>query len=392
MQVKESDDCGVREGREMESMIEIAGAGPSGLAAALTIAQRGGDAIVYERHADVGQRFHGDFQGLENWTTEGDVLEEMASNGIEPTFEHTPFREMVLFDPTGREHVFRSERPIWYLIRRGSEPGTLDQALKAQTLDAGVEIRFKTLKEHMPHGGIVAHGPHKVDAIAVGYIFESPLADGAFAAVSEELAPKGYSYLLICGGRATIASCMFADFHNEKEYLQRTVDFFREKVGIDLVNARRFGGFGNLRPLGRARKGKMLYVGEGAGFQDALFGFGLRYAMLSGHLAARALLDGRPADYDGLLSDRLGGLMKASVVNRYLYDKLGNRGYVRLASKIDRKADVRDWLRRYYGPGWVRSLLYPLARRRVAHDSLVGGCDESCDCTWCRCRGHAAPA
>ncbi len=392
MLVKESNDCGVREGREMESMIEIVGAGPSGLAAALTIARRGGHAIVYERHTDVGKRFHGDFQGLENWTTKGDVLEEMASIGIEPTFEHTAFREMVLYDPTGREHVFRSERPIWYLIRRGSEPGTLDQAMKAQALDAGVDIRFKTLKEHMPDGGIVAHGPHKVDAIAVGYVFESPLADGAYAAVSEELAPKGYSYLLICGGRATIASCMFADFHNEKAYLQRTVDFFREKIGIELVNERRFGGFGNLRPMGRVRKGAMLYVGEGAGFQDALFGFGLRYAMLSGNLAARALLDGRPADYDGLLSDRLGGLMKASVVNRYLYDKLGNRGYVRLANRIDRKSDVRKWLRRYYGPGWARSLLYPIARRRAAAlGSLVVSCNESCDCTWCRCQSHTAP-
>ncbi len=185
---------------------------------------------------------------------------------------------------------------------------------------------------------------------------------------------------------------MFADFHNEKEYLQRTVEFFREKVGIELVNARRFGGFGNLRPLGRSRKGGMLYVGEAAGFQDALFGFGLRNAMLSGHLAARALLDGRPADYDALVGDRLAGLMKASVIKRYFYEKLGNRGYARLSRRIDGMSDVRDWLRRSYArPSWLGSLFDPLACRKLARAPLVADCVEGCDCTWCRCADSAHP-
>lgn len=45
---------------------------------------------VFERRRDVGARFHGDFQGLENWSTEKDVLEELASFGIETAFDHTP--------------------------------------------------------------------------------------------------------------------------------------------------------------------------------------------------------------------------------------------------------------------------------------------------------------
>jgi len=55
-----------------------------------------------------------------------------------------------------------------------------------------------------------------------------------------------------------------------------------------MTNPRPFGGFGNLYTGQAVRKGRLLYTGEAAGFQDALFGFGLRYAMLSGHLAARA--------------------------------------------------------------------------------------------------------
>ncbi|MCW8966182.1 MAG: NAD(P)-binding protein, partial [Candidatus Pacearchaeota archaeon] len=58
---------------------KVSGAGPAGLSAAITISDKGKSAVVYEKRADVGYRFHGDFQGLENWTTEEDVLAEFAS-------------------------------------------------------------------------------------------------------------------------------------------------------------------------------------------------------------------------------------------------------------------------------------------------------------------------
>lgn len=97
----------------MNPAIHISGAGPSGLAAAITIAKRGGRAIVYGRNAYVGIRFHGDFQGLENWTSDRDVLEELHSFGIEPAFGYAPFREAVIYDPRGREYTFRSSEPLF---------------------------------------------------------------------------------------------------------------------------------------------------------------------------------------------------------------------------------------------------------------------------------------
>lgn len=203
----------------MSASVEIAGAGPSGLAAGIAVAENGGRARVLERRSGVGMRFHGDFQGLENWSTERDVLVELHEMGIEPTFEHTPFRECVFYDPHGREHLCRSTQPIWYLVRRGTEEGSLDRSLERQAVAAGVTIEHEHLVQHHPEGGIVAHGPRRVDAIAVGYVFETDRADGAFAAVSDEIAPGGYAYLLICGGRATVATCMFDDFHNDKLYL-----------------------------------------------------------------------------------------------------------------------------------------------------------------------------
>ena len=85
--------------------IDIAGAGLAGLSAAITAGRAGAQATVFDRDPDVGHRFHGEFQGLENLTMETDVLEELATIGIEPTFQCVPYYETILFDPTGRPHV-----------------------------------------------------------------------------------------------------------------------------------------------------------------------------------------------------------------------------------------------------------------------------------------------
>ena len=373
-----------------DSTLRIAGAGPAGLSAALTAARAGTHVIVSERHPDVGGRFHGDFQGLENWTMRQDVLDELSTFGIAPTFEAAPFRECVVLDPAGRAYTCRATEPLWYLVRRGGGAGTVDSALKAQALAAGVELRFGEAVEHLPEGGIVAHGPRRADAIAVGYVFETDTADGAWAAISDELAPGGYAYLLLCGGRGTIATCLFDDFHHEARYLERTVEFFRQHVGLSWRGARHFGGFGNVFAERTARKGSLLYAGEAAGFQDALFGFGMRSALVSGHLAALAWVEGLPDRYDAMWRDRLGLTLRLGMVNRYLYERLGDRGYERLLRRIDRARDARDFLRRWYTTGPFRQWLFPLARRRLAvhRKALLAACPAGCDCTWCRCEPH----
>ncbi len=361
--------------------LEVVGAGPAGLAAALTIRRAGVPVIVHERNAEVGSRFHGDFQGLENWTTEVDVLEELARLGIDTPFPAVPFREVVCFGPDGREHLFHSHRPLFYLVRRGGAEDTLDQALKRQALTAGVEIRLGSGLEQLPGGGIVTGGPHRGDVIASGYLFVTDLADGAYAAVSERLAPGGYAYCLVQGGRATLATCMFSDFHNERDYLARTLEFFQDRLGVAPRDPHRFGGIGNAWVPRTARRGGLLYAGEAAGFQDALFGFGIRYALISGVLAGRALLTGG-ADYDRLWRRRLRGLMQVGLVNRSLYARLGDRGYATVLARYPARTELCSWMRRAYAPVLWKWLLYPLTS---LHRHAPAQLQEGCDCTWCRC-------
>ena len=358
--------------------IDIVGAGPSGLAAALAARARGAGVTVYEKRPDVGARFGGDFQGLENWTGDRDVLAELEQLGIAATFDATPVDEIVCFGPDLRARTLRAAAPIFYLVRRGREPGTLDQALKTQALAAGVDIRFGERLQHLARGGVVAEGPHRADVIATGFVFDTDMADGCYAAVSDRLAPKGYSYLLIDKGRGTVATCLFDRFHEERRYLEGTVDFFERAVGLRWQSAKRFGGSGNFQRVVRTVVGERAYVGESAGFQDALFGFGLRYALVSGHLA------GQGRDYKDSWRGQLGRLNAASIANRWLYGRLGDRGYQAVLRWVVDGRDPRQLLKRIYRPTrWKLALANWVSQPpRRGPDAAP----DHCDCTWCRCQ------
>lgn len=380
--------------REPWESLDIVGAGPAGLAAAIAAARAGARVTVHERAANVGHRFHGDFQGLENWTREGDALEELAALGIATDFEATPFHEVTLFPPGGNVERLVSELPFFYLVRRGPGIGTLDSALAAQAAAVGAEIRFEDTARDLPRGGIVATGPHAADVIASGWIFETDLPDGAWAALGEAIAPRGYAYLLVHRGTATLAVCIFADFRRDELYLDRALKLFQERVGFRMTGARRFGGAGNVRIPETAVRNGLLYVGEAAGFQDPLWGFGMRSAIRSGSLAARAWLDGKPEEYDRLWRNDLAGGMRAGVVHRFFYELARDFGYRRMSRSLARAKDPRSWLRQRYAGGWAEDLLFPLVKNLVLRpfERPAECSDQLCHCTWCRCvRGIALP-
>lgn len=165
----------------------MVGAGPAGLVAAITLARAGHRVEVLERHKSVGHRFHGDVQGLENWSAGEDVLDRLHRLGIETDFAHRGFNEVTFYDSRLHPVTARTRRPLFYLVRRGQAAGTLDSALLRQARAAGAEVRFGETARAADPGTIVATGSDQADGIAAGLIFRTELEDQVHAIVHPTL-------------------------------------------------------------------------------------------------------------------------------------------------------------------------------------------------------------
>lgn len=157
--------------------IKILGAGISGLTAAINLAKAGYKVEVYERNKDVGMRFGGDLQGLENWSEKEDVLDMLKRMNVKINFECDPFSKIIFTNSV--KHAERTmKKPYAYLVKRGNIIGSLDYGLKKQAVEGGVIIHFEnTIAQNT--ADIIATGPRleEVPGLAKGIIFKTKLKD-----------------------------------------------------------------------------------------------------------------------------------------------------------------------------------------------------------------------
>jgi len=337
--------------------IHIIGAGPAGLSAAINLAINNYKVIVYEKNADVGMRFSNDFQGLENWSREEDVLTSLRNVSINTDFFYKPFYRGRFQGPFTDMQI-KLDKPFFYLIKRGSATDTLDVSLKKQALSLGVKIIFNARKEEK-NGDIIATGPKNICAIAVGVIFDTDLEDTAMVILNDTIAPKGYAYLLVAEKKATLATVLYNNFKLANQCLEKSVNKFRDILSFEIKNPKKFGGCGTFFiPKSAINKGK-IYVGEAAGFQDFLFGFGIRYAIISGYLSAKSIIEG--VDYNTLWKNEFSQQLKASLSNRILYELFGHTGYDILVKKTGISKDPREFWMKLYNNSISRKFIYPFA-------------------------------
>jgi len=300
--------------------IKILGAGLSGLTAAINLAKSGYTVEVYEKNKDVGMRFNGDIQGLENWSDKKDIIEELREMNVDVNFDFTPFRSIIITNGLKAKEI-RWKRTLFYLLRRGPFSGTIDYSLKAQALKLGVNIHFQeTLAQN--EANIIATGPTIIEApgMVKGIVFKTDIKDIAILAFNDKLAFKGYSYLLVMKGYGCLCSVMMKDEASRINwYFERTKEFFLKKIPFQLQIIREVSGIGSFS-LKKVKSGVPLYVGEAAGLQDFLWGFGMRFAFASGYLVAQSVIC--KTDYEKIADKHFRNRLRAGIINRWLIENI----------------------------------------------------------------------
>ncbi|MGZ5443577.1 MAG: NAD(P)/FAD-dependent oxidoreductase [Thermoanaerobaculia bacterium] len=363
----------------MTKPIRIAGAGPSGLAAAIALAREGRAVEVHEAKTDVGVRFIGDLQIIEGSSEREPVPDFLDRIGIERNFWFRPALSATFYDHRNTQRTIRSRDPFGYFIRRGAEPDTLDRGLLAQAQRLGVYVVFNS---RLQDADIIATGPASPDGLAREMTWHTSDPERVEVFFNHHLSPGGYSYLFILDGIATFGCAIVADFKKIDDYFEHSLQAAQNAHPFTIPAETRSGySYMNFHLKQRATKNGARYVGEAAGFQDYLFGLGIRYALTSGWLAARSILEER--DFDELWQRELGPKQETSLVNRFLYEAGGNTGLSMFVRQAARAKDFNGYLGKWHRRTWWKSLLSPVVRRVWRHR---GRCQHKPDEHWCRSR------
>ncbi|MBT3479019.1 MAG: NAD(P)-binding protein [Candidatus Marinimicrobia bacterium] len=314
--------------------IEIAGGGIAGLTAAIQLKMAGHNPVVYEKESQIGAGRHGDFEGLENWIypqsmpafliEAGFDFTEIKTHSVSQFFVHTQNRPPFLI---------QNNSPFFYMVRRGANPHDIDNQLFHQCQKMGVQ--FELGKKAPENCHINATGSKKAAAYIQGINFQTELKDQVHLLLGHEYAPKGYAYLIIIDGKGTLATAYKKPKNSNVNPINNTREYFDTK-GISINVGESFGSRGSFSlPFGQWRN--PYQIGEAGGFQDYLFGFGIRMSMMSGRAAALSIL-GKKKEAKILLKE-LNRKRRLSFVNRILYERLNDRQMAEFAKKFSESSD-----------------------------------------------------
>ena len=233
----------------MKERIDILGAGLSGLAAATILAKAGKEVHVHEVRKDSGARFDGDFQGIENWTSENDFFDEMRSWGLEPEeFKSNAFDiidlihpDDVITNPIAKGTAFR-------VVERGTDEHCIDQGFKRMAVSAGAKIHYEA-RVDSDDCDIIAAGPKDSSAIAFGEIFHTDHPNHVAFQLNDKLAPGAYSYLIVIDGVGLICTCLWRKQKKSGRYLNETIAWYESHYELNRVPIKRVGGKGDFLSL-----------------------------------------------------------------------------------------------------------------------------------------------
>lgn len=321
--------------------IKILGAGISGLSAAITLAKNGSTVEIFEKNSHAGGRFKRDFQCLRNFgATTTDPIEEFKKLGI----YITPYKKLMKIVRYSKSYSFElisKNKPIYYIVLRGEDKKSIDFQLEKAATTQGAVIHYNT-RLNINEGNIVATGPSKIDFVAYGEIYEDvKIDDTGYVFIDYRYSPNGYLYILP-GEKKGEAEIINSSVDSVVSMQQIKTLYHRALQENDVLKnflkgatkKSVHGGIACSTPLDNPYQNNKYYVGEAAGLQDHAAGFGIRYAILSGYLAAQSILTG--GDYNKEISKMFQSQSELEHKRSTNLQKLTNDKIDRIFEKINK--------------------------------------------------------
>lgn len=323
--------------------ITIGGAGIAGMTAGMILRRAGKEVLIFEKKAEIGLSRHGDIEGLDGWIFPGPIDQFFSDHHFKwQALDQTPIYQFSIHTDEKPALKIRSKTPFFYLVHRGPGEGTIDHSLYKQCLGAGVKFQFNRFSPE--NTNIIATGTKKAAAFITGLNFRTELPDQIHLLLGRRFAPKGYAYLIIMRGKGTVATA----FKKNPKYLdplEEVIAFF-SNLGLPMPKGKRFASRGSFSIPFSRNSGAGIRIGEAGGYQDFLFGFGMRMAMVSGAAAAWKILGARVKARQ--LLNSLNRKRRMSFINRILYEQLSDKQLGIFSEKLSQSSDPLAILSRAY--------------------------------------------
>jgi len=325
-------------------MIKIAGAGLSGLTCALNLAKFGEEVLVHEKCKELGDKHGYNILAFKNYDLKDDVIKELKESGVEGLYLY-PIYKIKKFSPSFDSYDLYSKRPLFYTVVRGKVKESIEQNLYKSCIGEGVEIVFgKALSEE--DATVVATGGKRPSVVGCGATFKdiNMEKNTIYLFYDNQYAPGGYIYIAPYINSATICLVCF-----DNKYFSKVRIFFERllvenKIILDIIHeatrVHSFLGFADYS-IPKVYKNGRYYVGEAAGFLEPSKGFGMRYAFISGFLAARAIA--KNEDYDMLWRNYFGKELNEGTKLRKRLQQMTNKDYENLIQRFKRTSNIKDY-------------------------------------------------
>lgn len=329
--------------------IRIAGAGVSGLTAAITLANEGVPVEVYEiLPFNTWRSVSKGIQAIRNYEARQDILDKFKGMGIR-FFKPYPVYREVRYSPSLKQiEIFSKDRPIFYCLSR-NPPNSIVSDLFNGASRKNVTFKFgSTVK----NPDITATGPRVRRISVFAYHYEKTNCDGSVHIfLDNRHSSQGYVGILpYHDGEMTLGSASF-NRSEDTSALKRRLDRFIEANPIAkdfLKGAKRAQIISDYEDYGApsaAKAENSILTGEAAGFMDASRGFGLSYAIESGYLAAKSIIE--KSSYDELWKGSFGEEISKYYLRRKQLARLSNMDYEKIIGEMLQRYGPQISVERY---------------------------------------------